>query len=183
MYKYKVTGEQTMKITQITSENVVNEAPGGNVLGNVARKVGAKGTAAGMQGKNDANAKAKELFTQYRGYMGQTGGNPKQPTVDQVSDFMKKQGLPTNRLKGLQGQLTPKQVDDILQNTAQDSFKGSDGQAAAGTEPGTPGDPNAPKPGAGGAGAPAGASGIPANIQKAIDSLDANGKKELAALL
>tara|TARA_B100000035_G_scaffold165556_1_gene141236 strand:- start:799 stop:1386 length:588 start_codon:yes stop_codon:yes gene_type:complete len=195
MYKYKVTGEQTMKITQITSENVVNEAPGGNVLGNVARKVGAKvagavgakGTAAGMQGKNDANAKAKELFTQYRGYMGQTGGNPKQPTVDQVSDFMKKQGLPTNRLKGLQGQLTPKQVDDILQNTAQDSFKGGDGQAAAGTEPGSPGDPNAPKPGAGGAGAPAGgqagASGIPANIQKAIDSLDANGKKELAALL
>jgi hypothetical protein len=98
---------------------------------------------------------------------------------------MKKQGLPLNRLKGLQGQLTPKQVDDILQKTAQDSFNSADGQAAAGTEPGSPGDPNAPKPGAGGAGAPAGgqAGGIPANIQKAIDSLDANGKKELAALL
>ena len=182
-----------MKITQITSENTFNEAPGGNVLGNVARKVGAKvagavgakGTAAGMTGKNDANAKAKELFVQYRGFMGQTGGNPKQPTVDQVSNFMKKQGLPLNRLKGLQGQLTPKQVDDILQKTSQDSFNSADGQAAAGTEPGSPGDPNAPKPGAGGAGAPAGgqAGGIPANIQKAIDSLDANGKKELAALL
>ena len=75
----------------------------------------------------------------------------------------------------------------IKEKTSQDSFNSADGQAAAGTEPGTPGDPNAPKPGAGGAGAPAGgqagAGGIPANIQKAIDSLDANGKKELAALL
>ncbi len=50
-----------MKITQITSENVVSEAPGGSALGNIARKVGskvagavgAKGTAAGMTGKLD----------------------------------------------------------------------------------------------------------------------------------
>ena len=52
-----------MKITQITSENIVSEAPGGSALGNIARKVGAKvagavgakATAAGMTGKADAN--------------------------------------------------------------------------------------------------------------------------------
>ena len=81
-----------MKINQIVTETTVSEAPGGSALGNLARKagakvagaVGAKGTAAGMSGKVDQNARAKEIFTQYRGYMGQTGGNAKQPTADQV---------------------------------------------------------------------------------------------------
>lgn len=179
-----------MKITQITTESTLKEAPGGSALGNVARKVGAKvagavgakATAAGMTGKVDQNAKAKEIFVQWKGYMGQTGGDPKQPTVQQLSDFMSKQGLPTARLKGLQGQLTPKQVDDILQKTSQDSFKGTAGQAAAGGEPAQGG---AGAPAGGGAPASGGAAGkgLPADIQKAIDALDANEKKELAALL
>ena len=66
-----------MKITQITSENIVSEAPGGSALGNIARKVGAKvagavgakATAAGMTGKADANDRSKEMFTQYRAFM------------------------------------------------------------------------------------------------------------------
>ena len=56
-----------MKITQITSTDAVNEAPGGSALGNIARKVGAKvagavgakGTAAGMTGKVDANKRVR----------------------------------------------------------------------------------------------------------------------------
>ena len=78
-----------MKITQITSTDAVNEAPGGSAIGNIARKVGAKvagGSGArtsGMTGKVDANKRAKEIFTQYRQYMGQTGGN--QSTSNQKS--------------------------------------------------------------------------------------------------
>ena len=95
-----------MKITQITSENTVSEAPGGSALGNIARKVGAKvagavgakGTAAGMTGKAQANDRSKEIFVQYRQYMGNVGGNAKAPTVDQVQDFMQKQGLSTTHL-------------------------------------------------------------------------------------
>ena len=60
-----------MKITQITTESTLKEAPGGSALGNVARKVGAKvagavgakATAAGMTGKVDQNAKACLLYT------------------------------------------------------------------------------------------------------------------------
>ena len=130
-----------MKITQITSENTVSEAPGGSALGNIARKVGAKvagavgakGTAAGMTGKAQANDRSKEIFVQYRQYMGNVGGNAKAPTVDQVQDFMQKQGLSTTHLKGLTGQMTPKQVDDVLQKTAQDTFKGDLGKSQAGS--------------------------------------------------
>ena len=193
-----------MKITQITSTDAVNEAPGGSALGNIARKVGAKvagavgakGTAAGMTGKVDANKRAKEIFTQYRQYMGQTGGNPKAPSVNALQDFMQKQGLSTTRLKGNQGQITPKQVDDILQKTAQDTFKGDLGKAQAGTDDEAPqtlgqkfGGGDKPAGGTAQADAPAsggaqgGAGGIPANIQKAIDSLNPKQKQELVKLL
>lgn len=197
-----------MKITQITSENIVSEAPGGSALGNIARKVGAKvagavgakATAAGMTGKADANDRSKEMFTQYRAFMGQTGGNPKAPTVDQVQDFMQKQGLSTTHLKGLTGQMTPKQVDDVLQKTAQDTFKGDLGKSQAGSQPATLGQKysgggDAPAggtdqagapasaPASGGAPAKAGGKAIPTDIQKAVDSLNPQQKKELAQLL
>ena len=156
-----------MKINQIVTETTVSEAPGGSALGNLARKagakvagaVGAKGTAAGMTGKVDQNARAKEIFTQYRGYMGQTGGNAKQPT---------------KRMQGVQGQMTPKQVDDLLQGIAQDSFKGAAGQAAQASSPASLGDKF---------GSVSAQGGIPADLQKEIDALSPQDKAELAKLL
>ena len=122
--------------------------------------------------------------------MGQTGGNPKAPTVDQVQDFMQKQGLSTTHLKGLSGQMTPKQVDDVLQKTAQDTFKGDLGKQQAGSAPATLGQKysgggDAPAGGTDQAGAPAKAGGkaVPGDIQKAVDSLSPAQKKELAQLL
>ena len=133
---------------------------------------------------------SKEMFTQYRAFMGQTGGNPKAPTVDQVQDFMQKQGLSTTHLKGLSGQMTPKQVDDVLQKTAQDTFKGDLGKQQAGSAPATlgqkySGGSDAPAGGTDQAGAPAKAGGkaVPGDIQKAVDSLSPAQKKELAQLL
>ena len=171
-----------MKINQIVTETTVSEAPGGSALGNLARKagakvagaVGAKGTAAGMKGKVDQNARAKEIFTQYRGYMGQTGGNAKQPTADQVMDFLQKQKLPTQRMQGVQGQMTPKQVDDLLQGIAQDSFKGAAGQASTANSPASLGDKF---------GSASAQGGIPADLQKEIDALSPQDKAELAKLL
>ena len=122
--------------------------------------------------------------------MGQTGGNPKAPTVDQVQDFMQKQGLSTTHLKGLTGQMTPKQVDDVLQKTAQDTFKGDLGKSQAGSQPATLGQKysgggDAPAGGTDQAGAPAsggapakGGASIPANIQKALDGLKPQQKAE-----
>ena len=180
-----------MKINQIVTETTISEAPGGNVLGNLAKKagakvagaVGAKATAAGIQGGLDANARAKEIFTQYRSFMGQTGANHKKPNAEEVIDFLQKQKLPTKQLAGKTGPITPKEVDTILQGVSQDSFKGQAGQAAVGQKaaPASLGD----KFGGGAAGgvlqgAP---GGIPADIQKAIDALSPQDKAELAKLL
>ena len=104
---------------------------------------------------------------------------------------MQKQGLSTTRLKGLQGQITPKQVDDILQKTAQDTFKGDLGKAQAGTDAEAPqtlgqkyGGGDKPAGGTDQAAAPAkGGATIPANIQKALDGLNAQQKAELVKLL
>ena len=59
-----------MKITQITSTDAVNEAPGGSAIGNIARKVGAKVVEVpvqrhppGMTGKVDANKRQRNVYT------------------------------------------------------------------------------------------------------------------------
>ena len=184
-----------MKVQQIISESEVNEAPGGGVLGNLAKKagakiagaVGAKGTQAGLQGKLDANARAKELYTSFRAYMGQTGGDPKKPTADQLKDFMATQKMPTGQLnKHKDGPLPAGAIDTILQGAAQDSFKGKAGQAAVGQgdspEPETAGEKWGAQPG-GEAGAKAGGGKVPQNLQKQIDALNPQQKQELVKLL
>jgi len=198
-----------MKIHQIISESDVNEAPGGGIIGNLAKKAGAKiagavgmkGTQAGLQGKLDANSRAKELYQAFRAYIGQTGGDPKKPTADQLKDFMATQKMPTGRLNNLSGVLGKKQVDDILQGAAQDTFKGAAGQAAVGAEPepeqplgqkfgAQAGAPETPRASGGpgvtptaGAGAKAGGGKIPPKLQKQIDALNPQQKQELVKLL
>ena len=131
-----------MKVHHIISENnQVVEAPGGNWAGNlmtkVASKIGTAGSKAGAQGKLDANARAKDLWTAFNKFAGQTGVNPKAPTKDEFLDFMATQSMPTGRLNNIPdgSTLNKKDVDKILQGAAQDSFKGSAGQAAVGREP------------------------------------------------
>ena len=92
--------------------------------------------------------------------------------------------------------MTPKQVDDVLQKTAQDTFKGDLGKSQAGSQPATLGQKysgggdapaggtdQAGAPASGGAPAKAGGKAIPTDIQKAVDSLNPQQKKELAQLL
>ena len=82
------------------------------------------------------------------------------------------------------------EVDDVLQKTAQDTFKGDLGKQQAGSAPATLGQKysgggDAPAGGTDQAGAPAKAGGkaVPGDIQKAVDSLSPAQKKELAQLL
>ena len=183
-----------MKVHQIISESDVNEAPGGGIIGNLAKKAGAKiagavgmkGTQAGLQGKLDANSRAKELYQAFRAYMGQTGGDPKKPTADQLKDFMATQKMPTGRLNNLSGVLGKKQVDDILQGAAQDSFKGKAGQAAVGKAPAAeklPGEKWNTSPGSEPQPADAGGGTIPKNLKQKIDALKPAQKQELIKLL
>ena len=107
---------------------------------------------------------------------------------------MATQKMPTGRLNNLSGVLTGKQVDDILQGAAQDTFKGAAGQAAVGAEQEpeqAPGEKWGAQPGAeapdqgqaGGGEAPAGKGKIPVNLQKQIDALNPQQKQELVKLL
>ena len=77
-------------------------------------------------------------------------------------------------MQGVQGQMTPKQVDDLLQGIAQDSFKGAAGQAAQASSPASLGDKF---------GSVSAQGGIPADLQKEIDALSPQDKAELAKLL
>ena len=212
-HKYNRVGANTMKIYDIVSENSVNEAPGGSALGDLARKVGAKAagavgmkaTAAGLQGKVDSSQRAKEINVKWKQFAGQTGVG-KSPDVGDLADFFAKEKLPTGRLKGLSGMMTPQQVDDVLTKTAQDTFRSPAGQAKVGDTPAAqvdaPAD-NEPKtgqfrkdepaqgqqPAQGGATAPAGSTApaaggaIPKNIADQLAKLNPEQKKELFQLL
>tara|TARA_Y200000002_G_C22260044_1_gene487527 strand:+ start:34 stop:591 length:558 start_codon:yes stop_codon:yes gene_type:complete len=185
-----------MKITQITSENTVSEAPGNTGIGNLVRKGAAKvagalggtagkGFAAGVQGGLDADAKMKDIFTKWRAYLGTQGGNAKAPEAQDLIDFFKKEKLPMPT-PAPQGTMSSAQVDAIITKAAKDSFKpGADAQGGGGQT--TPG---GAQPQGGGAGAPTGgttgggAGGqVPADIQKAVDSLNAQQRQELVKLL
>ena len=70
-----------MKITQITSENTVSEAPGAGVLNKIGNTIKSKvgftaGGRAEAKGKLQGDAKTKEIFTKWRTYLGTQGGNP-----------------------------------------------------------------------------------------------------------
>lgn len=185
-----------MKVHQIISESDVNEAPGGGIIGNLAKKAGAKiagavgmkGTQAGLQGKLDANSRAKELYQAFRAYMGQTGGDPKKPTADQLKDFMATQKMPTGRLNAIPdgSTLGKGEIDKVLQGAAQDSFKGKAGQAAVGKAPAAekpPGEKWGTSPGAEQEPAGAGGGTIPKNLKQKIDALKPAQKQELIKLL
>ena len=133
-----------MNIHEIIAEKQnVDEAPAG-MLKQMGRKIGAKalgaigakGKAAELTGKAEVGDEANQLKTAFRGYLGKTGGNAKQVQGTQLAAFLKSKGYPNMHLKGVQGIMTPKQVDDAIMQAAQDAAK-ADGDA------GTPGAPAA----------------------------------------
>jgi hypothetical protein len=138
-----------MNIHEIISEEKIEEAPAG-MLGQIGRKLGAKAAGAiGMKGKaaelsNKAAVgdEANELKVALRGYAGRTGINIKQLKGPELAAFLKQQGYPNMHLKGVEGVMTPKQIDQAVMRAAQDAAK-ADGDPSKGAST-APAQPSAP---------------------------------------
>ena len=134
-------------------ESVANEAPAG-MLGQIGRKIGAKalgaigakGKAAELTGKAEVGDEANQLKTALRGYAGKAGINIKQLQGPQLAAFLKSKGYPNMHLKGVQGIMTPKQIDQAVMQAAQDAAK-ADGDPSKGAST-APAQPSAPAAGA-----------------------------------
>ena len=139
-----------MRVQDIIAENKeLDEAPVG-LLKQVGRKIGAKaagaigmkGTAAKLSGAADAGDEARQLSVALKGYAGKTGINLKQMQGPQLAAFLKSKGYPNMHLKGVQGIMTPKQMDQAILTAVQDAKK-ADGDTSAGTSS-APAQPSAP---------------------------------------
>lgn len=138
-----------MNIHEILSEEKIEEAPAG-MLGQIGRKlgakalgaIGAKGKAAELSGKAEVGDEANQLKTALRGYAGKAGINIKQMQGPQLAAFLKQQGYPNMHLKGVEGIMTPKQIDQAIMRAAQDAAK-ADGDPSKGAST-APAQPNAP---------------------------------------
>jgi len=157
-----------MNIHEIISEEKIEEAPAG-MLKQMGRKIGAKalgaigakGKAAELGGAAEVGDEANELKTAFRGYLGKTGGNIKQVEGPQLAAFLKSKGYPNMHLKGVQGIMTPKQIDQAIMQAAQDAAKADGG--GAGTAPGEK---------------PAGAAPGGAASAKEVPDVDGDGKPD-----
>jgi len=131
----------------------IEEAPVG-LLKQVGRKLGAKaagaigmkGTAAKLSGAADTGDEARQLSVALKGYAGQTGINLKQMQGPQLAAFLKSKGYPNMHLKGVDGIMTPKQMDQAILTAVQDAKKAG-GDPTTGTSS-APAQPSAPTAGA-----------------------------------
>jgi hypothetical protein len=188
-----------MRVFDIITENKkIDEAPAG-ALSQMGRRLGAKalgaigfkGKAAELTGKADVGAEANKLKTDLRGYLGKTGGNPKQIQGPQLAAFLKSKGYPNMHLKGVQGVMTPQQVDQAVLKAAQDAAA-ADGDPAVGASSAPQATPPAKAAGAASKSATAGQtpaqtpgapSGVPPALLKKLTQLSSQDKKQLLGML
>jgi len=192
-----------MRVFDIVTENKkIDEAPAG-ALSQAGRRLGAKalgaigfkGKAAELTGKADVGAEANKLKTDLRGYLGKTGGNPKQIQGPQLAAFLKSKGYPNMHLKGVQGVMTPQQVDQAVLKAAQDAAA-ADGDPAVGASSAPQATPPAKAAGAASKGAtaapaagqtpaqaPGAPSGVPPALLKKLTQLSSQDKKQLLGML
>ena len=138
-----------MRVQDIIAEKEIDEAPVG-LLKQMGRKIGAKaagavgmkGTAAKLGGAAAVGDEARELAVGLQGYLGRTGGNPKQVQGPQLAAFLKSQGYPNMHLKDVQGIMTKGQIDKAIMTAAQDAAK-ADGDPSKGAST-APAQPSAP---------------------------------------
>jgi hypothetical protein len=128
-----------MRVYDIVAENQeIKEAPAG-ALAQMGRKLGAKalgaigfkGKSAELTGKAEVGDEANQLKLALRQYAGKAGINVKQMQGPQLAAFLKSKGYPNMHLKGVQGIMTPKQIDQAIMQAAQDAAK-ADGDPTTG---------------------------------------------------
>ena len=118
-----------MRVTEIISENEIQEAPAGfikqglkKIGAKAAGAVGMKGTAAGLSRSAKTGDEANALKVELQGYLGDTGGSLKQLDANTLRAFLKSQKMPTNAVPA-KGIIPKKQIDQILLKVTQDSKK------------------------------------------------------------
>lgn len=121
-----------MKVREIISESKkIDEAPIG-ALGQIGRKLGsaalnvlgAKNAAADLGGRAEMGDRANQYYTAFRRYLAQTGKDEQSATYADVDQFMKKNNLPSDILKGQKGLVDPKFLNQAFVKIAQDYFAG-----------------------------------------------------------
>lgn len=138
-----------MKVYDIICEDQnLKEKPGSGMIGTALKKVGAKAaakvgmskTAGKLAGDVDISKRSKEIYKKFMTYLGRTAPDTmKNPNAESLIGFLNQENLPTARAEKLSGQLQPKQVDQLLTQIAQDSYrgKGDTGTKGAKAEPKT----------------------------------------------
>lgn len=131
-------------------------------------KLGAKDTAASMAGTVDRQEKSNNIYRKWLSTVGSANLNKNQVDAQTLANFMAKQGLPTDMLKTVSDSLNDKQVQTIISKSVAKSF---DPSAAAA--------PSAPQKAA----PNAATIKVEPAMQKQLDALTPQQRKELAALL
>jgi hypothetical protein len=143
-----------------------------------AAKLGAKDTAASMAGDVDRKERSNLIYRRWLSTAASANLDKNQVDAQTLANFMGKQGLPTDMLKTINKPLQDKQVANIIAKAVAQTFDPSAGAApaAAGDKKNAKADPK--KDG----NAQPEVKVDPA-MQKQIDALSPEQKKELAALL
>ena len=119
-----------MRLIDITStDSDLNEAPAGffkqglkKIGAKAAAKVGMKGTAASLAQQVDTGASANQLKVDLQGYLGGIGGSLKKLDATELKAFLASKKMPTNSVPA-SGIVPPKELDNILLKTLQQSKK------------------------------------------------------------
>ena len=199
-----------MKIAELSEleQKQIDEAPAG-MLKQIGRRVGAaaagavgmKNTAANLKGKADVGKTANDVFTKFNAYLGTQQKNVKTATGDDLANFLQNT-YNYNQAKIPQGTLNKKQIYDIINKMASDGYAqmgkggGAGGQTTGGgtaqggqqTAQGTGGkavggQASKPVSKTGAKPAASGATEIPPDVQKMLDTLSPTDKQALAGML
>lgn len=128
-----------MKAIDILKESRIDEAPAGMLKqigrGLASKALGAVGLNTWSQevgGKKDEGDRANQYNELFRRYLGQTGKTTQTATYADVANFLKINGLNPAYVKGIQGPIIQKELDEIFLKMANDYFQGKSGPDSAG---------------------------------------------------
>jgi hypothetical protein len=110
---------------------IITEAPAG-MLGQIGRRlgaaalgaVGARGFAGQLSGTADAKAWANRYYDEFSKFLGRTGTRLAAATTQDLRDFFQTSNLPDDHIPDSNIPANEKMVNDILQRTANDYFRG-----------------------------------------------------------
>lgn len=109
------------------AKDILSEAPFGatgfkKIGSKIAAKIGAKDTAAKMAGSVDREERTNLIYRRWLSTVGSANLDKNKVNPQTLANFMAKQGLPTDALKGQGVELVDKQVQNIISSAVEKSF-------------------------------------------------------------